>query len=318
MNYLSSDINFLLLVVKEVHRKAVTLESNTELCVLAESVSVLKEGLETRYTEEIGESLKGKSVVQDVTSLETTDAIDQADHKESDIDLLSEATISSDEVSADETLHNLCNELLEFVASTARERIKTLSTEEIRRLLSVYSLLPFQADDLINNFSEEVNDRLSQLQHLSSEESFESLLRKTKSKAVSVNTTLFGDENSDSPFSAIKNGIRSFFQGSEGSEDAEKKDENNLTDELISLIQESTASASNAANRAEKLRLSSGVSLDSMLQDLKLGTGFELGRCNELIENYRRIEFSTGEQRSRYDRERTKDFAKRVLSRLLP
>ena len=143
-------------------------------------------------------------------------------------------------------------------------------------------------------------------------------MRKTKSKAVSVNTTLFGDENSDSPFSAIKNGIRSFFQGSEGSEDAEKKDENNLTDELISLIQESTASASNAANRAEKLRLSSGVSLDSMLQDLKLGTGFELGRCNELIENYRRIEFSTGEQRSRYDRERTKDVAKRVLSRLLP
>ena len=311
MNFLSSDVNFLLLVVKEVHRKAATLESNTELCVLAESVSVLKEGLESRSTEEIGESLKGKSVVQDVTSLETTDAIDPADHKES------EATISSDEVSVDETLHNLCNELLEFVASTARERIKTLSTEEIRRLLSVYSLLPFQADDLINNFSEEVNDRLSQLQHLS-EESFESLLRKTKSKAVSVNTTLFGDENSDSPFSAIKNGIRSFFQGSEGSEDTEKKDENNLTDELISLIQESTASASNAANRAEKFRLSSGVSLDSMLQNLKLGTGFELGRCNELIENYRRIEFSTGEQRSRYDRERTKDVAKRVLSRLLP
>ena len=84
------------------------------------------------------------------------------------------------------------------------------------------------------------------------------------------------------------------------------------------MIRESTAIASKAADRAEELRSASGVSLDSLVQNLKQGSAFELGRCNELIENYRRVEFSTGKQRSRYDRERTKDIAKRVLSRLLP
>ena len=167
---------------------------------------------------------------------------------------------------------------------------------------------------MINNLSEEVEHRLSHLQR-SPDGSFESLLKNTRSKTISVNTTLFGDEGSDSPFSIIKNGILSFFHAAD---DSEKKEENNLTDELASMIRESTAIASKAADRAEELRSASGVSLDSLVQNLKQGSAFELGRCNELIENYRRVEFSTGKQRSRYDRERTKDIAKRVLSRLLP
>jgi hypothetical protein len=58
--------------------------------------------------------------------------------------------------------------------------------------------------------------------------------------------------------------------------------------------------------------------LDSLLASLHEDAAFELGRAIELIENYKRIEFSTGRRRSRYDSERRKEIAKRVLSRLIP
>ena len=69
----------------------------------------------------------------------------------------------------------------------------------------------------------------------------------------------------------------------------EKKEENNLTEELASMIRESTAIASKAAYRAEELRSASGVSLDSLVQNLKQGAAFELpdesdGWCDRACE----------------------------------
>ena len=92
---------------------------------------------------------------------------------------------------------------------------------------------------------------------------------------------------------------------------------NLLSEELAHLIQSSVALTTDATRIAKSWKIGSRRSLDSMLNSVDVGSAFELGRCQELIENYQLIEFSTGALGSRVD-ERRNDIAKRVLSRLLP
>jgi hypothetical protein len=316
MNFLSSDKNFLLLVLQEVQAKATNLKSSSELCSLAESVAVLKEGLKPGKAGDsskssLPESLPESKVASEVTETSAEEPLDQQASS------TAEKMSTVDEVLIEKELHQSCESILESIASQAIAMVGCLSTDEIGRLLAVYSLLPFQNDALINGILEEITKRKSHLQQTRSG-SFENILLRARSSALSVNTTVFGDKNSESPLNHIKNGIMSFFSSSENADSGETKDENSLTEELTTSIQESAATTSKAAKSVEDLHLASGISIDSVFQNLRRGTAFELGRCSELIENYRRIEFSTGTLRSRYDKETRNEIAKRVLSRLLP
>lgn len=314
MKFSSSDQMLLLLVLKEVQTKVTNLQSVAELCSLAETLALLKDtlqpndlasgtGAETSTDEKAKDETDGKESLS-----ETTQELSSQDE---------ESVIPVDHSAIDEEMKRACNELLVSIADRAKAMTAKLTAQDIRRLLAVYSLLPFQADDLINHLEEEISKRLSYLEG-SASGSLENWLKRAKYKSDSVNSMLFEDTES-SRFDCIKNGIMSLFRASDVNESVDEEGgENGLPEELATMIQESIALTSKAANRAEGMRNALRVSLDSILNGLNEGSSFELGRCQELIENYRRVEFSTGTLRSRYDKERRKDIAKRVLSRLLP
>ena len=312
MKYCSSDPIFVVNVLKAVQKKTSNLQGTDDLCALAESISMLKESLKaadtTRHTN-----------IDSNTDENAEQHKDQSFETPVDVTLTPEddSSIPLDYALVNQELKLSCDAILQSITLQAKETAEKFSSVEIRRLLVVYSFLPFQADDFIDCLDREVSFRLS-YQKRSSNASLESLIKNAKSKSVAVNSTIFGDASS-SRFGSFKNGILSLFRNSDSSETSdENTEENNLTEELASLIQESIASTSDAAKQAEEFQTASRTSLDSILKRLGEGSSFELGRCQELIESYRRIEFSTGTRRSRYDKERRKDIAKRVLSRLLP
>jgi hypothetical protein len=314
MKFFASDQYFLLNVLREVETKASSLKTGSELCSLAESLVMLSEALKP------GDSKRGTHEEANEDNKQSSGSKDEKESPEpsaTEAEMPDESSIPIDEATVEQELKHACDRLLQLIASKAIGMKHRLTAVELRRLLVIYSLLPYQADDLISHVDEEVDQRLCHLEGASSK-SLERLLRISQSQSSAINRTLFEDP-STSRFAAIKNGLTSLFRSAEISEGVdEKSEENRLTEELAILIQNSVASSSEAAKQVEEWRRGSRTSLDSVLNGVDVGSSFELGRCQELIENYRRTEFSTGTVRSRYDKERRKDIAKRVLSRLLP
>jgi len=319
MKFLSSDPIFLLKVLNEVVSKAGAVDTSADLCNLAESVATLKEALK------VGPSKKSaKEATKTDESSDKTDEDgfqDSGSLEDNNVDsnptFREETSTPIDSDSINKELGLACDKLLLSIANQAMNVAEKLTAGDIRRLLVVYSLLPFQADDLLHRLEEEVSNRLSDLETLPSK-SFEAFMARAQSSSKALNSTLFEEETS-SRFGSIKKNLLSMFRSTDGGESNEENlEENNLTEELASMINASISSTSMAAQRAHQVYATSRVSFDSIIHGIDAGSSFELGRCEELIANYRRIEFSTGTRRSRYDKERRKDIAKRVLSRLLP
>lgn len=220
------------------------------------------------------------------------------------------------EASIEQDLQQSCDAILAHVGTVARKDAATLSTKDIRCLLAVYSLLPFQDDALIESLSSVVALRRTHLEQLP-RESLGSLLRTARSSAESVKDAAFGHTESGSVFEQLKNGFISSFSSIQKTASQESCD-GSLTAELLTSVQLSIDRASEASKSAEDLESALGLSLDSIFSSMKRGTAFELAQCEELIANYYRINFVTGTFRSRYDKVRARDIAKRVLSRLLP
>lgn len=304
MKYFSSDPGFLLSVLKQVNSNALETLSTDEICKLAETLAFLKEALKTTDSGmgDSGKTQIGIPIEQGEESLEETSDEPKDEVPESLVD----ASL------VDGELEYLSTRLLDSVAVECQTRSSTFHPREIRRILSVYSLLPFKSDELIDCFDKEIAIRIaaSEAQH---QGSIEKLLKNAKEKGIEVKQELF-EEAGSRRLNALKNGIISLFRSS----DEDEQDENSLSEELAAMIQHSIKSTVEAATAVEKMRDSLHLSIDKIGREMSVGSCFELGRCEELIANYRRVEFSTGTLRSRYDKEWRKDLSKRVLSRLLP
>ncbi|KAL3913357.1 MAG: hypothetical protein SGARI_000695 [Bacillariaceae sp.] len=162
---------------------------------------------------------------------------------------------------------------------------------------------------------------MSLAEELSENRTLDRLLRDADKKASIVRSTLY--EEADKSFlDNIKTGFMSLFGSTSDDEsgteetDIDEKDVD-MTEEIAGMIQASIESTSAAASRAQSEEVVLQVRVGNVLDSLREDVSFELGRALELIENYDRIEFSTGKRRSRYDSERRKEIAKRVLGRLL-
>ena len=130
---------------------------------------------------------------------------------------------------------------------------------------------------------------------------------------MAANTTIHGRNGDDSnPVAALKKGIKSLFSPSTEQEKEISEEMQRFTSEIGSLLNRVAA----LDKCMEQIGIASNVHTDTALQRIMEGANFELGRCHDLIDNYRRIEFSTGRRRSRYDY--NKDIGKRLLSRLIP
>ena len=183
----------------------------------------------------------------------------------------------------------------------------------------MYSLLPFQAESFVGSAAAEIEERRRSLDIAWRHPGIDALLIGASENARNVNTTLFGEANEDSPFEVIKSKLKTLFSGknSDGDEDDLPEDDMIISEELSGMIKVATESTLDLAEACASAREASQISPDAIFHELKESTAFEIGRCMELIENYRRNEFSTGTRRSRFD-SRRQEVTKRILSRLIP
>ncbi len=298
MKMTSSHQSFLLEILLKISEKIPNVSTGSELCTLAEAIGILKEASKSSSAK-----------------------------KEESIDEEINAEVENEESSQPEDVHEKINsmseQMLNSIAALVIDRAETLTANDIRRLLEVYSLLPFQADEMISCLSNEVSNRLEVLSDLQDDQPLSNLMDDASKKSSVVKTSLFDDSNT-SIFESMKVKFFSLFSSSnkEDNDDEvvnEVTDEGtNLTEEIASAIQDSISATNEVSKRAKTYQTALHVPLDMIIKNQMEGAAFELGRSLELIENYYRTEFSTGERRSRYDRNRKNYVAKRVLSRLLP
>ncbi len=295
----SSHQSFVLEVLKKISEKVPNVTSGADLCSLAEAIGILKEASKTS-------SPKNKETTND----------------EVESELVDEEVVQSEEIQKQISI--ISDQMLNSVASLTIDFVEKLTANEIRRLLEVYSLLPFQADATIASLSDEVSRRLEALQSLQKDQGLASLLKDASKKGSVVKSSLFDDSNT-SLFESMRVKFFSIFRSSnnnvgEDDEVVQQTDDEGtkLTEEIASVIQDAISATSNASKRADADQSALTLSLDKIIQNLEEGASFDLGRSLELIENYHRTEFATGERRSRYDKDRKNYITKRVLSRLLP
>jgi hypothetical protein len=231
-------------------------------------------------------------------------------------------------------LAELTESMLSAVAVQTIEHVGSLSAVELRRLLTVYSLSPFKSDDLVNSIETEVMRRAELLDSRESRERGRDLLRSAASSSRTV-ISAFTEESADdgSTLSAIKNGLWSMFRQSNDKENA-SNDKEDASDDIPDDGEEESAqkklhleieralhSIVEAADYLEQSDAgdASSISGDQVVQRLEDGVLFELGRCRQLVDHYRRIDFDDlGSSTSRFDQERRRLMVKRVLSRLHP
>jgi hypothetical protein len=301
MKMTSKHQSFLLEVLARISEIVPNASTGLQLCSLAEAIGILKEASKTS-------SQKKKETINDETQSESVNEESNPSPEIEDMQL---------------QISSITDQMLNSIATLAIDLSENLTANEIRRLLEVYSLLPFQADAMVACLSEEVSNRLEAFQDLRKDRTLVTLLKDASKKSSVVRSSLFDDSNT-SLFSSVRTRFVSLFRSSTNNNYEDEvvnqiDDEGTkLTEEIASVIQDSISATSDAANRAKADQSTLQLSLDKVIQTLEEGASFELGRSLELIENYHRTEFATGERRSRYDKDGKNYISKRVLSRLLP
>lgn len=307
MKCFQSDPTFMLNVLQEVQLQVENLDVTEDLCSVAETAALLKEALKSGEGRDVSTSSDPLNMPEiPEVSEKVTDPFEVKP-------ISAEVDPELSRMSTEDEMVDLCDEMLALIASKMPDKINHCTAQELRRLLSVYSLLPFQADRLIQEIEKEVEGRLPQSDSIP-RVTVEEILQDAKAKNEIVQKVLFHQTDSSSLSTTLKNSVMSLFRAS----DKAGPEETNLPEDLALMIRESIASTLKVSASLQGMRSTLNVSIDTIGQQASEGMYFELGRCQELIANYRLVEFSTGTRRSRYDKERRKEISKRVLSRLLP
>jgi hypothetical protein len=195
--------------------------------------------------------------------------------------------------------------------------VSEMTCEDLRRLISVYALSPFRADELVAAASREVEARLERMEFLSGNGA--NLEPRIKSIASRASASLGRLHVGEAPgFGAtIRKGLTSFFGANEkvdtdpiGGESSEEALIEDLRDVLASIV--------DLSEEVSSLSRVAGASVGDSCRAMSRSAAFELGRCRDLVDHYNRLDFETGARRSRHLNEDKRTMAKQVLSRLLP
>jgi hypothetical protein len=210
-----------------------------------------------------------------------------------------------------------CDRMLSLLARTAAQMVGDMSPENLRRLISVYTLSPFRADELVAAASREVEIRLDSMEFLSPDNVYLESQLKSIACRVSASLRRFDVGEATGFGATIRKGLSSFFGVNEK---VETEALNGDTSEaaLIEDLRNSLLSIVDLSERLSSLSRVSRASIDGSCRSLIRNSAFELGRCRDLIDHYSRIDFETGDRRSRHVHDDKRRMAKQVLSRLLP
>lgn len=187
-----------------------------------------------------------------------------------------------------ENLLEICDRVLISFAVSIADRLPTISTRDIHEILSVLIHTPLQSDALVTAIEACIQDR-----------------------AKTIDT----DRRAPNTISSASNALRSLRQvlSSQYNDPLSIS----LVDNMPSLLEMENLDTVIAAlddlhNTIAYThpRVSRKPSLDAM--------ELEFSWCRELIEQYNRLDFSSGSFRNCLDQQRRRKLAKRALSRLLP
>jgi len=219
-----------------------------------------------------------------------------------------------------EQLLSQCNHLLSIVAEKASQKISKFTGQDIQRLLQIYVITPVQADVVVDAIGEEVNTRVSALEIAAStySGSVQDLVRHAADSSVEAATALSTFSSAEEKLSAsFMKGMKSLFDKPGNKEDDETATKTTSSAEDVARqVNRAAASSCKAAARLERVGKGALINAEKTLRDVEESAAFELGRCQELIAAYRRLEFKTGTRKTRYDEERRRDMGKRILTRL--
>lgn len=315
----SSDPAFVISVLQAIESKVGSLQTGERLVDLAQTLAKL------RRTVERLEQQSPEETRNDSRSSENLDEKQATDEDESGSDQSNNAKSANDEVIQEQQNSTIAirsvilastSQILAKISDAAIEMVHDLSAEEMRELLLVFLVTPFQVDDLVNSIDKETHRRLEVLGFKGPAESVQDLARRAFDSSVLASNTLSGESESTSTVDTIKNGIKAIFGVHQISEVSEPHVA--ALTALAENAQRTTTLIRETLGRMEQIRQGTGADTESLLRGAEQGTVIELGRCQELAAAYRRIDFSTGAQRCRYDSSRRRDISKRILSRLFP
>jgi hypothetical protein len=313
MHVMSTDRQYVLHILNCLHGRLDSIHLLPDLCSLAESCGTIKVSIE--HMDEDGASATSAEV--NITNVE-------ANGVDSPIEESPQTPLSS-HIPASELIKE-CESLLSRIADRALDAVLNCTAVDMRRLLAVYASVPFQSDKLVDAIDEEVSRRKARLEASHASLSVEDLIRRSASNAADVKRSLMADSaDGGAPFSAIKKSFKSFFGSSDENHESPEEEEQSpehqgiaKAEHLHLRIEEALQSIIDVGRRVEDLQASCQVSFADPSSELERKTLFELGRCRELIGHYRRTDFMSGKSLTRFDQERRREMAKRVLSRLLP
>ena len=300
MNMVSSAPSFVSAVLHNFEAKVGTLRSGKQLTDLAETIAKLRRSLESKKSLESG-------------GAPNTDDI-ETDQKEDDVDTVLSKPVHEQNSTTDAAdILEVTNRLLAGLAKKAIEKVHELSGTELRKLLLVYLLVPFQTDSLIDAIEKETNRRTAELGFSGDRERIQDLARHAADGALQASNSLSARPSTVG--STIKNGIKAIFGMHDVDNEISEEDAARIS-KIADTIHCTSTLVRDITERMERVQHGTGFGAEALLRGVEQGAMVELGRCRELIACYHRIDFSTGSHGGRCDNERRKDIGKRLLSRL--
>jgi len=222
--------------------------------------------------------------------------------EDSDDDL--EEIVEVNEEKTASSLLNHCYDLLSSLSERITDEIPHLTASQMRKILQAYHIMPYQADEMVNALEVEIKQRIS----IIDSESI-SYFDGKKSNIISKIREA-GDQFVDA--STI---LTRMIEGKKKGHDAILLDDDSVSN-MMDHMNRAIATACEAATRLERIERGAHIDVESSLRLVENGVAFELGRCLELIDGYRLIEFSSGTRRGRFTGGKKKNLGKRILSRL--
>lgn len=290
-------------ILRHTISRVENLDDSLVLCELIEAAAALREILNNEVTKE-----------DEDTSLKPEPNTEGLDPNDEDGVYPDELAIASD-------LSLTIDSLIAAMSKISKDLLPRMSHTELRRLLAVYSFTPIRADELIAAIQLEIDRRRYDIIQGSRRTAMSDMfdrLEKGAIHALRVQQEL--TNRPGSPFSGIKEVFKSFFRHGNDGDEAESDDKAAEKARILDELNEALSCLIDAANYARKL---SSVAHDRSKEepaalDHEQSTLFELGKCDELLAHYRRVDFESGQRQTRLDEVLRRDMAKRVLSRLLP
>lgn len=212
----------------------------------------------------------------------------------------STSTPRDEEVAAGEHIHDACDRLQSLLAVRLTAAVAKFSAGKLSKILTSLITQPAQDDDLVNAIQHEVEVRLAMMGAAKESDILE-LLENAAASTNAADRILAGSrDGTKSPLSALKDRVKGLFRLTGGdpvdgvtTNDAPRRFQPVLVEELRVELKQALKCIADAAVKLERTNKIYKASVDQSIYSAEYDILLELGRCDELIDRYRRVSFAS-------------------------